>query len=107
MRLHCYGVESCWAAWILRGRGELVEGSLAGRKESGDGGLAGGRQEVAVRLGDFTDQAVGAQQSQLTCHTGRLAVTLLIARRLAEQHSTHISVAKSGYVEFATRDGRQ
>ena len=50
---------------------------------------------------------MGAQQSQLTCHTGRLAVTLLIARRLAEQYSVHISVAKSGYVEFATRDGRQ
>ena len=59
-------------------------------------------------LGHFADQAVGSQQTQLTCDGGGLAaVGLKVLRLVAKEQRTQVTVAEAIDRELAAIDGSQ
>src|SRR6266700_4519208 len=68
---------------------------MKGRKNSGNRLATGGGELIAMSAGDFSDQAVGAQQAQPVTYPGGAPTSFLSSRsRMGEKTSLQIAVAE-------------
>ena len=74
---------------------ELIDIGVLGCLEGADESSASGREVIAVRLGNFGDEPVGAQQGQLASDRGGLPSLLKFVLGLSKESLAQVAIAQA------------